>query len=741
MTDTKAVTNRISLSTFAEKSYLDYAMYVILDRALPHVSDGLKPVQRRIVYAMSELGLKNTAKYKKSARTVGDVLGKFHPHGDSACYEAMVLMAQSFSYRYPLIDGQGNWGAPDDPKSFAAMRYTEAKLSPYSDLLLKEIAQGTVEWIPNFDGTLDEPKLLPAQVPNVLLNGGSGIAVGMATDIPPHNLTEILNACIVLLEKPSTSLETLLEIIPAPDLPTGGEIITAKADLQQIYELGYGQFRVRATYEILKNEIAITALPYQVSGARLMMQIATQMRDKKLPWVEDVRDESDESTPVRLVLMLRSSRVDTDRLMSHLFATTDLEKSYRVNLNMIGLNGRPQVKPLLPLLQEWLTFRRQTIRARIQHRLDYVLNRLHILEGLLIAYLNLDEVIAIIRNSDEPKEALMSSFNLTEKQATAILEIRLRQLAKLEQIKIEQETADLQAEQKKLELLLSSDRRLTTLMRKELQQIITDFGDARRSTIVERERAIALKEEALTPSEPATVVLSKKGWIRSAKGDIDGEKLNYRGDDKFLSQVKGRTNQQAVLFDNEGQVYTLSVGDLPSARGYGEPLTGRINVNAETRILYLLLDDLNTNYLVGADNGYGFIVPYGALVSKTRNGKGIVHLADSSNLLQPIKIATKDDHVAVVSTSGRLLIFPAEQVNQLNRGKGIKLMGVKTKNDEHLLAMTVLTPGDTLVIQCGKRSMRLRWRTLEPNISTRGKRGLPLPRGYTKVTHLYKEAD
>ncbi len=733
------MTERIALSTFTEKSYLDYAMYVILDRALPHIADGLKPVQRRIIYAMSELGLRSTSKHKKSARTVGDVLGKFHPHGDSACYEAMVLMAQPFSYRYCLIDGQGNWGALDDPKSFAAMRYTEARLSAYADLLLSETGQGTVEWVANFDGTVDEPRLLPAQTPNILLNGGSGIAVGMSTDIPPHNLTEVLNACIALLKNPSMELHEIMAILPAPDLPTGGEIITSKADIKQMYLTGNGQFRVRAIYQDNKSEIIISALPWQVSTSKLLTQIAAQMRDKKIPWIEDVRDESDENHPVRLVLVLRSSRVDCEKLMSHLFASTDLEKSYRVNLNMIGLDGRPQVKPLLMVLHEWLDYRRKTIRNRLQYRLNYVDERLHVLQGLLIAYLNLDEVIAIIRESDDPKARLVERFKLSEKQATAILEIRLRQLAKLEQIKIEEESEKLNAEKQILEALLSSEKRLTTLMRKELESIITRYGDDRRTQLVERQRAIALNSDVLTPSEPLTVVLSKKGWIRGGKGEIEGEKISYRGDDKFLCQAKGRTNQKVVLIDNEGKSYTISAVDLPSARGYGEPLTGRININENVYFENLLIDDESARYLLCTEDAYGFIVPYAALLSKTRNGKQIVNKALSTILLKPIKLQDNHSHIITVSSSGRYLVFSVDALTQINRGRGTKLMGVKFKDDERVIHVASFSMENSIILHAGRRKLRLMWKDVEGIVSSRGKRGHSLPRGFTNVNSIVVE--
>ena len=730
---------KLYLSEFTEKAYLDYAMYVILDRALPHVSDGLKPVQRRIIYAMSELGLKNIAKYKKSARTVGDVLGKYHPHGDTACYEAMVLMAQPFSYRYPLIDGQGNWGAQDDPKSFAAMRYTEAKLSVYADLLLAEMAQGTVEWLPNFDGTLSEPKLLPAQVPNVLLNGGGGIAVGMATDIPPHNIQEVVSAAIFLLKNKAASLDEVLNILPAPDMPTGGEIISSKEELRRIYESGNGQFRVRSTYHIDKECIIVDSLPYQVSISRVLGQIAQQMQQKKMPWLDDLRDESDEKNPIRIVLTMRSNRVDADLLMSHLFASTDLERSYRVNMNVIGLDGRPQVKPLIPLLREWLDFRQQVVRNRLQHRLDWVNDRLHVLEGLLIAYLNIDEVIAVIRESEEPKPALMERFALSERQATAILEMRLRQLAKLEQIKLEQEQKKLAAEQSSLEGILSSERKLKNLIERELKGILANWKDERRTALVERERAQALSQKELLPSEPITVVLSQKGWIRGAKGDVDGATLSYRGDDYFLAQAKGRSNQSSVLFDNEGKAYTVPCNNLPSARGYGEPLTGRINISAEQHIRHIILADEGVEFLLMASNGYAFVAEYGALLSKTRNGKTVMTLTSGIEMLQPVQVFQEDTHVMAVSSAGRYLVFEKSELPYLRRGRGNRLMSISSAHDEHLVAAVSFSKDTSVLLHCGKRHMRLSWADLSNVVSMRGRRGTMLPRGFAKVDALVVE--
>ena len=622
---------QLPVRDFTEKAYLDYSMYVILDRALPHVGDGLKPVQRRIVYAMSELGLSALSKHKKSARTVGDVLGKYHPHGDSACYEAMVLMAQPFSYRYPLIDGQGNWGSMDDPKSFAAMRYTESRLAPYAQSLLSELGQGTVEWIPNFDGTMNEPELLPARLPNVLLNGGTGIAVGMATDIPPHNLREVVEACLLLLKKPSTKLEELLEVVKAPDFPTGGDIVSSTADLHKMYATGHGSVRQRGQYVVEDGELIINALPYQVSGAKVIEQIAAQMNNKKLPMVVDLRDESDHEHPVRLVVVPRSNRVDLEGLMSHLFATTDLERSYRVNMNMIGLDGRPQVKNLRDMLLEWLTYRTETVRRRLQYRLDKIIDRMHVLEGLLVAYLNIDEVIAIIRTEDEPKPVLMTRFDITDRQAEAILELKLRHLAKLEEMKIQGELDELSKERKKLELLLNSDTRLKTLIRKELTADAEKFGDDRRSVLVERHAAKAMDETDLLPTEPITIVLSESGWVRAAKGhDVDPESLNFRTGDRYATSVKARSNQQIVFLDSTGRSYSLPAHTLPSARGQGEPLSGRLQMPTDARFVAVLAGDLNKPLLLSNTAGYGFVTTLENLLAKNKAGKALFNLPAGS---------------------------------------------------------------------------------------------------------------
>ncbi len=728
---------RIPLKIFTEKAYLDYSMYVILDRALPHIGDGLKPVQRRIVYAMSELGLSANSKHKKSARTVGDVLGKYHPHGDSACYEAMVLMAQPFSYRYPLVDGQGNWGSPDDPKSFAAMRYTEARLSSFAQVLLAELGQGTVDWTPNFDGTLDEPTLLPARLPHVLLNGATGIAVGMATDIPPHNLSELAAACVQLLDQPESSLEALCELVPAPDYPGGAEIITPREELRKLYQTGNGAVRMRARFEWENGEsVVITALPHQVSGARIMEQIATQMRDKKLPMVEDLRDESDHENPNRLVLVLRSNRVDVDLLMDHLFATTDLEKSYRVNLNMIGLDGRPQVKNLKQILEEWLLYRIATVRRRLQHRLDQVEQRLHILDGLLIAYLNLDEVIRILRTEDKPKPVLMARFQLSDAQAEAILETKLRHLARLEEMKLRGEQGELRKEQEQLQGLLGSERRLKTLIRKEIQEDAKRYADARRCPLVERRTAQALDEASLTPSEPMVVVLSQKGWVRAAKGrEIDATALSYKAGDSFLDQSQGRSNQLAVFFDTTGRSYTLPVAGLASARGYGEPLTGKLSPPDGAHFVNVLLSNPEDLYLLSTDAGYGFICTFDDLLSRNKAGKLVLTVPDGAKILPPLPVmALENERLAAVSSGGRLLLFPVNELPRLPKGKGNKILDLLA--EERLVALTLLSPKQNLVLTAGKRDLKLKVADLENYAGERGRRGKPLPRGFQRVERL-----
>jgi topoisomerase-4 subunit A len=734
---------RVRLRDYTERAYLNYSMYVILDRALPHVGDGLKPVQRRIIYAMHDLGLRHSAKYKKSARTVGDVIGKFHPHGDSAAYEAMVLMAQPFSYRYPLIDGQGNWGSPDDPKSFAAMRYTEARLAPFAELLLSEVSQGTVDWAPNFDGTINEPVLLPARVPHVLLNGTTGIAVGMATDIPPHNLRDLLSATIQLLEKPSTTAAELAAIVRAPDFPTEAEIISSAEELAAIYASGRGSVRARAVWQREGGDsVVITALPWQVSGARIMEQIAAQMQAKKLPMVADLRDESDHENPTRLVIELRSNRVDADGLMLHLCASTDLERTYRVNMNVIGLDGRPGVRNLHAMLDEWLTFRRETVRRRLQHRLEQVLRRLHILDGLLVAFLNIDEVIRIIRYEDKPKAVLIERFALSDEQAEAILELKLRHLAKLEEMKIRGEQAELAAERDGLQLTLGSDQRMKTLMRKELQAIVEEYGDERRAPLVSRAEARAYSETELVSAEPVTVVLSQKGWIRAAKGtDIDPEKLGYKAGDAFLCAARGRSNQSVVLLDSTGRTYSLAAHSLPSARGQGEPLTGSLNPPSGASFLAALMAEDNAHYLLATDAGYGFVTTLGELHAKNRAGKTVLTVPDGANVLAPVRIAALDsDWLVAVSNEGRMLVFPVAELPQLARGKGNKIIAIPSeslqKREEYMLGVAVLGAKDELLIHSGKRFLRLKRADLEHYRGERGRRGNKLPRGFQKVDRL-----
>lgn len=734
----------LPLQTYTEKAYLDYSMYVILDRALPHLGDGLKPVQRRIVYAMSELGLSAASKHKKSARTVGDVLGKYHPHGDSACYEAMVLMAQPFSYRYPLVDGQGNWGSQDDPKSFAAMRYTESRLTPYAKVLLQELGQGTVDWQANFDGSLEEPVTLPARLPNVLLNGATGIAVGMATDIPPHNLREVVNACIHLLDHPTASLADLCKFIPAPDFPTEAEIITPAADFLTLYEKGNGSFKMRARYEVEDGDIVITALPYQVSGSKILEQIAQQMQAKKLPLVEDLRDESDHEQPVRLIIVPRSNRVDVEQLMSHLFASTDLEKSYRVNMNMIGLNGRPQVKDLLQILNEWLQYRRQTVTRRLQWRLDKVEKRLHLLEGLLIAFLNLDEVIRIIRAEDEPKPKLIKRFKLSDIQAEYILDTKLRQLARLEEMKIRGEQAELEKEREEILGLLGSDKKLTSLIRKELKEDAKLYGDERRSPLIEREAAQILDETALTPAEPITVILSKMGWIRAAKGhDIEPEALSYKQGDGFLAAAYGRSNQQLVLLDSTGRTYSLAANTLPSARGQGEPLTGKLTLPSGARFINTLLGKESDQYILASAEGYGFICSFEDMQSRNKAGKVTLTAGDNAAILPPILVRdVEKDWLALVSTSGYLLLIPANELPVLAKGKGNKLINLKKGGlgiaDEALAFMLVLAENDSLVVQVDnrKKPLVLKGAELAEYRGERAQRGKLLPKGFQQVSAL-----
>lgn len=730
------------LKVFTEKAYLDYSMSVILDRALPYIGDGLKPVQRRIVYAMSELGLKNTAKFKKSARTVGDVLGKYHPHGDSACYEAMVLMAQPFSYRYPLVDGQGNWGSMDDPKSFAAMRYTESRLSLYTETLLRELEQGTVDWVPNFDGTLEEPKLLPARLPNVLLNGGSGIAVGMATDIPSHNLREVAAACVCLLDNPKATLEEITQHIKGPDFATEAEIITPSADILAMYRTGNGSVKMRAVYTYEDGEIIITALPYQVSGAKVQEQIAEQMQAKKLPLVADLRDESDHENPTRIVIVPRSNRIDVDALMAHLFATTDLERSYRVNLNMIGLDGKPQVKGLLQILQEWLVFRTQTVKRRLQFRLDKVLARLHILQGLMIAYLNIDEVIAIIRQEDDPKPVLMQKFKLSSEQAEAILEIKLRHLAKLEEMKIRGEQDELSKERDELEKTLGSEKKLKTLIRKELNEDAEKYGDERRSPIVVREEAKALREEEIIPTEPLTVILSQQGWVRAAKGhEIDASALNYKAGDSLKMIALGKSNQLAAFLDSTGRSYSLPAHKLPSARGQGEPLTSRLDPEPGATFEAVLIGDPEQKYLVASDAGYGFIAKLEDFYTKNRGGKSLLNVPKGSKALAP-KIITnlEEQYLAAVTNEGRLLLFPIACLPVLPRGKGNKIINVPAaraaKHEEYVADLAVLNENNNLVLYSGKRTLTLSFKDLAYYQGERGRRGNKLPRGLRNVEKI-----
>ena len=733
---------QIPLRTYTQQAYLNYSMYVINDRALPSIGDGLKPVQRRIVYAMSELGLKASAKFKKSARTIGDVIGKFHPHGDSACYEAMVLMAQPFTYRYPLVDGQGNWGSQDDPKSFAAMRYTESRLQNYADVLLGELGQGTVDWRPNFDGTLDEPEILPARLPNVLLNGGSGIAVGMATDIPPHNLNEVANACIHLLDNPKATTEDINKIIKGPDFPTEAEIITPKNEILELYRTGRGTLKARATYTIESGEIVINALPYQVSGAKILEQIAAQMQKKKLPMVVDLRDESDHENPTRIVIVPRSNRVDADSVMSHLFSTTDLEKNYRVNFNMIGVNKRPQVKDIVSLLKEWLQFRTVTVRRRLQYRLDKILDRLHILDGLLVAFLNIDEVIKIIRTADKPKPALIKRFKISERQAEAILELRLRQLAKLEEIKIKAEQKELAAERKTLEQLLKSATRLKTFIKNEIKADAEKFGDDRRSPIVAREEAKAFSETELLSTEPVTIVLSERGWMRAAKGhDVDPRTLQYKSGDAFKMAAKGKSNQLAIFLDSTGRAYSLAAHSLPSARGQGEPVSGKVNPPSGATFEGVVIGDDDRDVLLASDAGYGFVAKVGDLVSKNKSGKAILRLPKGSKTLPTVMVDNYDaQYIVAITNEGRILMFPLNKLPRLAKGKGNKIIGIPSarvaERIEFVVAIAVLNDDDMLSVHSGKRHLNLKAADLEHYAGERGRRGLKLPRGFQKVDRV-----
>lgn len=732
---------RLPLHTFTENAYLNYSMYVIMDRALPYIGDGLKPVQRRIIYAMSELGLSNNAKFKKSARTVGDVLGKYHPHGDSACYEAMVLMAQPFSYRYPLVDGQGNWGAPDDPKSFAAMRYTESRLSKYAEVLLGELGQGTTDWVPNFDGTMQEPKMLPARLPNILLNGTTGIAVGMATDIPPHNVREVAAAAVALIDKPGSSLDDLLEFVQGPDFPTEAEIITPRDEIRKIYQNGRGSVRMRAIWKKEDGSAVITALPHQVSGAKVLEQIASQMRAKKLPMVEDLRDESDHENPTRLVIVPRSNRIDLDQVMNHLFATTDLERSYRINMNMIGLDNRPQVKGLVEILTEWLVFRRDTVRRRLNYRLEKVLKRLHILEGLLVAFLNIDEVIHIIRSEDEPKPVLMQRFGISDTQAEAILELKLRHLAKLEEVKIRGEQDELAKERDHLQALLASERKLNNLIKKEIQADAQAYGDERRSPLTEREEAKAMSEHDFVPSEPVTIVLSQMGWVRSAKGhDIDPSGLSYKAGDSFLAAARGKTNQPVVFIDSTGRSYALDPLTLPSARGQGEPLTGKLTPPPGATIEQVLMAADDQKLLMASDAGYGFVCTFNDLVARNRAGKVMITLPDNAKALPPMEIHGSDDMLLSISTAGRMLMFPVADLPQLSKGKGNKIISIPSaqaaSGEDKLAWLFVLPPQTSITLHVGKRKLKLRPEDLQKFRAERGRKGTLLPRGLQRIDRV-----
>lgn len=733
---------RISLREYTEKAYLDYSMYVILDRALPHVGDGLKPVQRRIVYAMSELGLKASAKYKKSARTVGDVLGKFHPHGDSACYEAMVLMAQPFSYRYPLIDGQGNWGSADDPKSFAAMRYTESRLAPYAEVLLNELGQGTVDWMPNFDGTMEEPKTLPARLPNLLLNGTTGIAVGMATDVPPHNLREVASACVHLLDDEEASTQDLMTHVKGPDFPTAAEIVTPSSDIETMYNTGKGSIKMRAVYHKDGSDIVVTDLPHQTSGAKVLEQIAAQMQAKKLPMVADLRDESDHENPTRLVIVPRSNRIDTDALMGHLFSTTDLEKNYRVNLNVIGIDGRPGVKGLRQILTEWLSYRTETVTRRLQYRLDKVEKRLHLLDGLLVAFLNIDEVIHIIRTEDEPKQVLMQRFDLTEVQADYILDTKLRQLARLEEMKIRSEQEELEKERKYLKKTLGSKALMKQLIKDEILADAEKYGDERRSPIVVRNEVRAFSEADLLSSEPVTVVLSEKGWVRAAKGhDIDPAGLSYKSGDAYSLSAKGKSNQSVIFIDSTGRSYTVAAHSLPSARGQGEPLTGKVNPPSGATFEAVILGDAEQKYLMMSDAGYGFVTTLGALQSKNKAGKAALSLPKGARVMSPLPVAnTETQYLAAVSNEGRMLVFPVKDLPELAKGKGNKMIsipGTRVQNrEEFMVAVALFDEQDFLLIHSGKRHLKLRYSDLEHYIGERGRRGHKLPRGLQRVDRI-----
>ena len=733
---------QIALKTYTQQAYLNYSMYVINDRALPNIGDGLKPVQRRIIYAMSELGLKASAKFKKSARTIGDVIGKFHPHGDSACYEAMVLMAQSFTYRYPLVDGQGNWGSQDDPKSFAAMRYTESRLQGYADVLLGELGQGTVEWKANFDGTLEEPEVLPARLPNVLLNGGSGIAVGMATDIPPHNLREVAAACIYLLDKPKATVKDICKFIKGPDYPTEAELITPKSEIEELYNTGRGSLKARATYVKENGEILINALPYQVSGAKVLEQIAAQMQKKKLPMVVDLRDESDHENPTRIIIVPKSNRVDIDAIMSHLYSTTDLEKNYRANFNMIGIDKRPQVKDIASLLKEWLQFRTETVRRRLQFRLDKIIDRMHILDGLLIAFLNIDEVIKIIRKEDKPKPALIKKFKISDRQAEAILELKLRQLAKLEEIKITTEQKELAVERKTLEQLLSSAARLKTFIKGEIKADAEKFGDARRTPIVQREEAKAFSQTELISTEPVTIVLSERGWMRAAKGhEVDPASLQYKSGDAFKIAARGKSNQLAIFMDSTGRAYSLAAHSLPSARGQGEPVSGKVNPPSGATFEGVVIGDDDKDVLLASDAGYGFVGKVGDLISKNKSGKAVLRPPKGGKVLAPRMVDNyKKDLIVAITNEGRMLMFPISELPRLAKGKGNKIISIPSARVadrvEFIVALTVLSEADTLTVHAGKRHHNLKPADLLHYKGERGRRGNKLPRGFQNVDRV-----
>ena len=730
----QATENR-SVAEFTEQAYLNYAMYVIMDRALPHISDGLKPVQRRIVYAMSELGLKPSGKPKKSARTVGDVLGKYHPHGDSACYEAMVLMAQPFSYRYPFIEGQGNWGSPDDPKSFAAMRYTEAKLSGYSDLLLSELGQGTCDWQDNFDGSMKEPVNLPARVPNILLNGTTGIAVGMATDIPPHNLREVVKGTIALIRNPNLSDGKVAEYIPGPDLPTKAEVITSADELLKIQTTGRGSYRMRSVYTIEKNEIVITELPYQVSGSKVITQIADQMQAKKLPLVSDVRDESDHLNPTRIVIVLRSNRIDAEAVMSHLFATTDLESSYRVNMNMIGADGRPQVKSIRRILLEWIEIRKTTVTRRLQYHLNKIEKRLHILGGLIIAYLNIDEVIQIIREEDQPKPVLMERFGIDEVQAEAILELKLRHLAKLEEMEMRREQEELEAKAAIIREQLANPESLKSLIINELKEDAKKFGDDRRSPIIQRAEATAINEQDMLPADPVTVVLSEAGWIRCAKGhDVDAENLNFRAGDQYLSHAQGKSNQRVYILDESGRSYALGINTLPSARGLGEPLSSKLSPANGVGFKQVLVAEDQQDLIAISSKGYGFKTQAKQLDTNAKAGKAFLTLPEKAHVL-PLLPTQNETHLALLSSAGRLLIIELSELPSLNKGKGNKLIQLEEK--DQIVSMTSLTLDEIIQVSAGQQQLKLKGDDLQKYVGKRASKGVLLPRGYQKANKLF----